>query len=116
MGMGMKLINTMPKVSYDPDKIGTFYVEYTFWEDWDQTDETEMGDWLAEHCTKNHIYAKTVSTTLGGGCMPINSRWLRRKKQRAKNIMHPDDQWTYWYIRLNREDDVLFKLTWLSDL
>jgi len=117
--MGLKLINHLPQIDKDPDRIGTFHIEYTINEDWDELDVNEMGDWLAENCTKNYIYTHDVSTIIGGGCHPIKSRWMRYVKQRAKNRW-PDDindsTNTVWRIRLSKEDDLLFRLTWLSNL
>ena len=117
--MDLKLINRRPGTDQDPSRIGKFYVEYTIKESWDAQDEAEMGDWLAENCTNNYIFTHDTSTIIGGGCHPIKSRWMRYVKQRAKNIepdLDADSIITIYRIRLSKEDDLLFRLTWLSDL
>jgi hypothetical protein len=117
--MDSKLITQMPAVDRDPDRIGTFHIEYSIQEWWDQTDVAEMGDWLAENCTNNYIFLHDTSTIIGGGCHPIKSRWMRYVKQRAKNIepdLDADGIITIYRIRLSENDDVMFRLTWLSGL
>jgi hypothetical protein len=116
--MDLKLINRIPAIDRNPSRIGEFYIEYTVNEPWDRQDEAEMGDWLANNCTKNYIYTHEVSRILGGGCYPIKSRWMRVVKQRAINRGDDmrDGTMNSWAIRLSKEDDVLFRLTWLSDL
>lgn len=116
--MDLKLINRRPGTDQDPSRIGEFYIEYTVNEPWDAQDEAEMGDWLADNCTENYIFTHDVSHIIGGGCHPIKSRWMRYVKRRAKNLgPDPDDSIiNSWAIRLSETDDVLFRLTWLSDL
>jgi len=114
--MGLKLINHLPDIEQDADRIGTFYIEYTIRESWDQLDVDEMGDWLAENCTENYIYTRDLSHIIGGGSYPVKGRWMRYKKQRLRNAMGDHDVSIHYRIRLSQQDDVLFRLTWLADL
>ena len=115
--MGLKLINHLPQIDRDSDRIGTFYIEYTINESWDQQDVDEMGDWLAENCSENYIYICDISHIIGGGSFPVKSRWMRYKKQRLRGITDSEyDSFTVYRIRLTKQDEVLFRLTWLSDL
>lgn len=115
--MGLKLINHLPDIEQDADRIGTFYIEYTIRESWDQLDVDEMGDWLAENCTENYIYTRDLSHIIGGGSYPVKGRWMRYKKMRLRSLVSDDHNViTTYKIRLSKQDDVLFRLTWLADL
>jgi len=114
--MGLKLINHLPDIEQDADRIGTFYIEYTIRESWDQLDVDEMGDWLAENCTENYIYTRDLSHIIGGGSYPVKGRWMRYKKLRLRSALNEDGVITCYRIRLNQQDDLLFRLTWLADL
>jgi len=113
----MKLINHLPQIDQDPDRIGLFHVEYTISEGWDEQDVNEMGDWLSENCTENYIYTRDISHIIGGGSYPIKGRWMRYKKLRLRSAISDEhDVNTVYRIRLHQPDDLLFRLTWLADL
>ena len=67
-------------------------------------------DWLVDNCTYNFIFNREISEIIAGGTSNNKRMWERRKKTGQVIYSHPTIN---AYLRLDRDDSVAFRLTWI---